>query len=85
MRCGYMILTFMLGLAVASPAVYAVALLIIGVPTEVPRLIFAGVGAIELFLAIVIGAVSVEAWVPPLLRGAKAELDALMAGMRGEG
>ncbi len=84
MRCGYIILMFVLGLAVASPAVYAISLLIIGMPEDAPRRIFAGAGALEIFMAVFVGAISMEDWLPKLWSKAKAELDALKAGMRGE-
>ena len=84
MRCGYIILTGVLWLAVASPAVYAVALLFIEMPTSTPRKIFAAFGLLELFLTMYAGVLEMDKWLPALLTKAKAELDALRAGLRGE-
>ena len=84
MRCGYMILTFAAGLVIASPALYAAFALCLRIkPGDDISWAFAFVGCIEIYVGIfwlfVFSGLPKKA-----LAKAKAELDALKAGMRGE-
>lgn len=84
MRCGYMILTLLLGLAVVSPALYTAHVLIRGwLPSGDVLYAVSVIGGIEMCFGLFW--FFVESGLPKkILLGAKAELDALKAGMRGE-
>lgn len=86
MRCGYMILTFILGLAFVSPALLAVRAIFMGSfiePQMTPLGFMEAVGWVQ-WVALAAASV-IHGWLAECVRRAKAELDALKAGMRGEG
>lgn len=86
MRCGYMILTFLLALAVVSPVLYVLVHLYEPFPSEPAWHAFVIViGAAEIVCAILIGGFVAMLYIPEMMwKKAKAEFDALKAGMRGE-
>lgn len=88
MRCGYMILTFLLALAVVSPALLAVRGIFMGsyITGESGALgTIEAIGLIELIVAAGVGGILfIAKGMPAIIAKAKAELDALKAGMRGE-
>ena len=82
MRCGYIILTFVLGLAVASPAMWLVyALCNIPRPLDHPLGGLVCVGGLQIIAVFVVAFAKIAERAIPK---AKPELDALRAGLRGE-
>jgi len=84
MKCRYMIFTFAAGLAIASPALYAIIALCLRIkPGDDISWAFGFVGCIEIYAGgwwlFVMSGLPKKA-----IAKARAELDALKAGVRGE-
>ena len=84
MKCGYMILTFLIALAVATPALHVAALMARGAnPIGEASEFFALIGVIEIAFGL-FWLFFVSELPGKMMTNAKAEFDALRAGMRGE-
>ncbi len=84
MKCGYIILTFLIALAAVTPALYASLILCFRIePSDHVSWAFAIVGCLEIYAG-TFWFFFMSELPGKMLANAKAELDVLRAGMRGE-